>query len=190
MAQLGIVDEILQKFRNIDEYWRTNKNDHRQSAAKPFPLDIAENPLEESEVKIELLETEADNSAEYFHQEITNTEEKKVSPNFIGLHIEKVESVVPEFTSLYYCYICERSNLNFCLILYIFHINLNIQVSQTLQASTDIVPVITNSQAPSLATIVTWCLEKKKQLNNTWQLIPNSGVNIAPNYSKIRKCST
>lgn len=120
MAQLGIVDEILQKFRNIDEYWRANINDHIDSALKPFALVIAENPLEEPEVKIELLENEADNSIDYFQQEITNTEENEVSSKFIKLHIEKVEPVVPEFPSLYYCYVCERSKLNECLLLSMF----------------------------------------------------------------------
>lgn len=105
MAQLGIVDEILQKFRNIDEYWRANRNYHKDSAAKPF---AHENTLDEPQVKIEYLET--DNSA--IHGDITNPEEINESSNFIGLHIEKVESVAPELSSQYYCYICEQSKLS------------------------------------------------------------------------------
>lgn len=124
MAQLGIVDEILQKFRNIDEYWRTNRNDHKDSAAQPFALVIAENTLEEPEVKIELLEIETENSTDFFH-DITKPEEINVTSKFIGLHIEKVESVVPELSSLYYCYVCEQSKLNLCfsIMINMFHLN-------------------------------------------------------------------
>lgn len=111
MAQLGIVDEILQKFRNIDEYWRANRNDDKDNASKPFALVIAENTLEAPEVKIESFENETDNSVDIFHQDITNAEERNVSTKYIELHIEKVESVVSEISSHYYCYICEQSKL-------------------------------------------------------------------------------
>lgn len=189
MAQLGIVDEILQKFRNIDEFWRAKKNKSKENAIKPFALVSAEKTLEESEVKMELFESEAYNSGDNFDQE--NADENKESLKFIELHIEKVESLVPEISSIYYCYICERSKWHLRMsCANIFHLNHHIQVSQMLQASTDIVHLIINRQVLLIAIIVIWNLPKRKLSSSIWLLTRNSGVSIAPNYSKIRECTS